>query len=172
MGGFGVEIVPGAVEVYRQEIDGIEFVLLPVCLGLDKEHLLGQPVGRVGFFWIAAPQIFFLKRDRGELGIGAHGADGDEFFNSNLPPYLHELNAHHEVIVEELSGIFAIRPDTTDPGSKVDDNVGFCIFIEPFYRLHLDEVVILTSRHEDILTDPLPELFNDEGAEEARTASN
>ena len=64
MGGAGVEIVPGAVEVYRQEEDGVEAILLAVGLGLHQEHLFGQAVGGVGFFGVTVPEVFFFERHR------------------------------------------------------------------------------------------------------------
>jgi len=42
--GFLVEIV-GAIQIDREQVDGIEFIFLAVDLGLHQEHLFGQAIG-------------------------------------------------------------------------------------------------------------------------------
>lgn len=89
MGGAGVEIVPGAVEVYGQQEDGVKAILLAIGLALHQQHLLGEAVGCVGFFGIAVPEVFFFEWDGGELGISADGAQGYELFYFTLAGYFH-----------------------------------------------------------------------------------
>ena len=71
----GSKLSPRPVEVDRQQVDRVEAVLLPVGLRLDQQHLLGQPVWRVGLLRIAVPQVVFAERHRRELGIAADRAD-------------------------------------------------------------------------------------------------
>ncbi len=59
-----VEVVAGAVQVDRQQIDAVEAVLLAVRLQLHQQRLLGDTVGRVGFLGIAVPQVVLVKRHR------------------------------------------------------------------------------------------------------------
>jgi hypothetical protein len=54
----------------------------------------------------------------------------------------------------------------------MDNNIWLSIVIELFYYLHFHEVIILTSRHEHVLAAALVELFDNEGTEEAGTASH
>lgn len=89
MGGAGIEIITGAVEVYGQKEDGVEAVLLAVGLGLHQEHFFGQAVGGVGFLGVAVPEVFFFERDGGEFGIGADGAQGYELFYTVLAGLLY-----------------------------------------------------------------------------------
>ena len=108
MGGAGVEIVPGAIEVYRQQEDRVEAVLPAIGLGLHQEHLFGQAVGGVGFFGVAVPEVFFFERDGSEFGISADGAQGDEFLHAVQTSLFHQLCSHHKVVVEEFTWIFPI----------------------------------------------------------------
>ena len=100
-----VEVVARAVQVGRQQVDGVEAVLLAVRLRLDQQHLLGQAVRRVGLLGIARPQVVFAERHRGELGIGADRADRDELLHAGQPRLLHQLGAHDQVLVEELARV-------------------------------------------------------------------
>ena len=74
-----VEVVVRAVEIDRQQMDGIQAVLLPVGLALNEEHLLGEPIGSVGLFGVAVPEVVLPERHRRELRVGADRSDGDEF---------------------------------------------------------------------------------------------
>ena len=77
-----VEIVARPIQVGRQQVDGVEAVLLAVRLRLDEQHLLGQAIRRVGFLGVTAPQVFLAEGHRRELGVGADGADGDELLHA------------------------------------------------------------------------------------------
>lgn len=79
MGGLQVEVVAGAVEVHWQEEDGIESVLLPIGLGLDQHHFLGESIGSIRLFGIAIPEIVFLEGNRGEFRVSADRSKGDDF---------------------------------------------------------------------------------------------
>src|SRR5439155_13547353 len=63
-----VEVVPRTVEVDRDQVDAREPELLTVCLQLDQQRLLGDPVRGVRFLRVALPQVLFAERDRRELG--------------------------------------------------------------------------------------------------------
>ena len=124
MGGTGIEIVARTVEVDGQEEDGIESVLLPVGLGLDEHHLLGEAVGGVRLFGIAVPEIVLLEGDRGELRVGADRPEGDELVDLPQISLVEELDPHHDVLVEEGAGILLVEADAAHLGGEVDDDVG------------------------------------------------
>jgi len=117
-----VEVVAGTVQIHRQEENRVETILLAVCLRLHQHHFLCQTVGRVGLFGIANPQIVFLERNRREFGISANRANGYEFANAIFVRLVHELHAHHQVVVKEISGMFHVRADATHVRGKVNDD--------------------------------------------------
>ena len=94
MAGFKIEVVTGSVEVRRQQKDRVEAELASIGLSLDEEHLFGKTVCRVGFLRIAVPEVRFVKRDRGQLRIGAHATDGDEFCDIAACRGIEQLDAH------------------------------------------------------------------------------
>ena len=96
------------------------------------------------------------------MEIGADGGKRDELLQSSLAPHLHELRAHHEVIVEEPACIGLVRADTSDPRSQMQDDIRGCVIIEPPHSVHLDQVIILTSRHPDIPATLLAQLCDDD----------
>ena len=83
----------------------MEAELLAVRLRLDEHHLLGEAVGCVGLLGIAIPQIVLVERHRRELGVGADGAERDELRNVVQAGLLHQVSAHHQVLVEELARV-------------------------------------------------------------------
>ena len=120
--GLQVEVVAWAVEVHRQQEDGVEAVLLAVGFALHQHHLLGQAVGRVGLLGVTVPQIFFFEGDGRVFGVGADGADGHKFAYPGPPRLVHQLRAHHQVVVEELGGLLAVDADAADVGSKMNND--------------------------------------------------
>ena len=149
MGAAGVEVVPRAVEVHRQEVDRVEPVLLPVGLRLHEEQLLGQPIGGVGLLRIAAPEVLLPERHGGELRIGADRADGHELLEPGLPGMLHEHRPHDEVLVVEAAGVLTVGPDAPHDRRQVDDDVGAVRLVHPADLLFVDEVELgLAHRHD------------------------
>jgi len=118
-----VEVIPRAVKVDRQQENGVIAVLLAVGLRLDKQHFLSQSVRRVGLFGITVPQMLFLERDGCELGIGANGTDGHKLFHAALPSLVHQLHAHHQVIVEKLGGLGHICANAAYMRGQMDDDI-------------------------------------------------
>ena len=107
------EIIVRPVEIYGKKIYGIKSILLTVSLRLHQKHFFGQPVGRVGLFRVAVPQVFFPKGDRREFWVGTDGADGYEFLQIDLACPLNELHPHHQVVVKKRTGVFTIGADPT-----------------------------------------------------------
>ena len=81
VGGLRVEIVAGAVEIHRQEVDALEPVLLPVGLEHYQQGLLGDRIGSVGLFGISAPKVFFAEGNGREFRVGGDRAQLDELFS-------------------------------------------------------------------------------------------
>jgi hypothetical protein len=144
----GIEVVAGAVEVHGEQEDRVEPVLLAVGLRLHEEHLLGESVRRVRLLGIAVPEILLAKRHRSELGVRAHGADGDELGDAVQACLLDELRAHHQVVVEEPAGVLAVGPDAAHDRREVDDDVG-PRRLEHAHDVRLSaKIVLAAARHE------------------------
>jgi hypothetical protein len=76
-----IEIIAGAIEVDREQEDGVHAVLLPVGLALGQERLFGDAVRGVGFLGITIPKVLLAEGHGGELRVGADGAEDDSLFN-------------------------------------------------------------------------------------------
>jgi len=116
-------MISRTVEVGREEIDGVQLVLLPVRLGLNKEELLGQAVGGVCLLGVPVPEVVFFEGDRREFGVRAHGPDGHEFSDPGLAGGLHQLEPHQGVVVQKLSRVPPAIPDPADLPRQVDHEV-------------------------------------------------
>ena len=88
-------------------------VLPTIGLTLDEQRLLGDAVGRIGLpgyplhrssSWNGTA-VFRVRTD------GPYGQEPSHAAQSGM---LHQLHAHHEILVEELSGTGAIRADPDD----------------------------------------------------------
>ena len=119
----GIEVVARPIQVHRDQVDDVEPVLGAIGLALDEQHLLGEPVRCVGLLRIPVPQVHLAERHGRELRIRAHGPDLDELRDTGQTRPLHELDAHHGVLVEEPAGIVAVRADAADNGRQVDHQV-------------------------------------------------
>ena len=151
----GVEIIARTVQVDRQQEDGIEAVLLAVGLRLHQQHLLRQPVRRVGLFRVTVPQVFFFEWHRGELGVGADRAHRHKFFDPAQPGFVDQLHAHHQVVVEEFSRVLAVGADAAHLGSQVNDDIRVgCHPASVWMEVSLDQVVIFDFRDENISRAP------------------
>src|SRR3989304_7113910 len=104
-------------------MDGVERVRLAIGLPLYKEHLLGEAVGSVALLRVARPEVFFLERDRRELGVGADGAYGDELLHPMEARLFHDLHAHEDVVMEELARSLPVQSDPATLDGCVDDDL-------------------------------------------------
>ena len=73
-----IEVVARAVEVRRQQVDGVQAVLLAVGLAADEHRLLRDAVRRVRLLRIAVPEVVLAERHRRVLRVGADRAGDDE----------------------------------------------------------------------------------------------
>jgi len=73
--------------------------------------------------------------------ITADGAKSYEFFNLSKVSFVHQLNAHDGVIVEESAGIFPIGADSSNDGGEMDDDIGLLLIVHPADILEVSEVV-------------------------------
>ena len=167
MRGSRIEIIAGTVEIDRQEINRVEPVLLPVRLRLDQQHLLGQPVGRVGLLGVPAPEVVLAEGHRRELGIGADGADDDELGDAGEPGLLHELHAHHHVVVEEEPRLLAVGADAAHHPRQVEDQLGAGVLQHADDVGLLPEIVVAAPRDEGSRTALTDERVHHERAQEA-----
>ena len=145
-----IEIVGGSVQVDRQQINGIESVLLAICLRLNEKHFFGESVRSIRLFRIPIPQVFFFERHWGEFWISANRPYCNKFRNSGLPGHFHELCAHHEVVIEEFSGIGAVGSYAADSGGEVNDEVRLRITVQPNDIAVTDKIVVVAAGNEGI----------------------
>ena len=167
-----IEVVARTIEIHGQQEYCVETILLPIGLRLHKEHLFGEPIWSVRFFWIAVPEIFFFERHWRVFGIGADRSYCHEFLDATLPPVFHHLHAHHQIVVEKHSGICAIRANAADLSGSVNDDIGMCVLVQPPDIFVLNQVVLFLSRNEDFGGRLQLELFHDAGAEKAGPAGD
>jgi len=119
----GIEVVAGPVEVHREEVDGIEPVLLPVCLALDEEHLLGKAIWGVCLLGVTVPEVFLPEWDGGELRVGTDRPHNNALFDILLPGSLDDLDPHHRVVIEEGRRVLPVESNAADAGREVDDDI-------------------------------------------------
>ena len=120
----GSKLSPGPYRLTGIRWIDVEAVLLPIGLALDEQHLLGEAVRRVGLLRVAVPEVVLAERHGRELRVRADGADLDELRDAGQPGLLHQLDAHHRVLVEEAARVLAVGPDPADDRGEVDDDVG------------------------------------------------
>ncbi len=145
--------------------------MIAIRLRLHQQHLLGQPVGRVGLLGVAVPQIVLAERHRRELRIRADGAGRDQFLQADAAAFFDELHAHHQVVVEKLSRVDAVGADAAHARRQVHDQVGLRVAIEPPHRLDVDQVVVARTRHRQ-LGPAGAQLLDDERAEKTGAAGH
>src|ERR1044071_9436282 len=104
-----------------------------------------------GFFRIAVPHVVLAERHGAKLRVRAHGAEPDELANAHLVRFMKKLRAHHHVLVEKTARIFPVRPDAAHLGGEVNDQRGPAIGKKTAHGSAVDEIVVLLSRHEDLL---------------------
>jgi len=59
-----VELVPRAIEIDQDQMDGVHVVFVPICLSLHQHEPLRQAIGGVGLLRVAVPERVFAKRYR------------------------------------------------------------------------------------------------------------
>jgi hypothetical protein len=165
--GLRIVVVPGAVEVHRQQVDRVEPVLLAVGLCLDEQHLLGDAVRRVGLLGVAVPEVVLVERHRGVLRVGADRPDRHELPDPGPASVLHQERAHDQIVVEEPAGSGPVGPDAADDRRQVDDHVGAGVLVQPGDRGLGGEVVLPPPRHHDVPAAPRSQRVHDVAAEEA-----
>jgi hypothetical protein len=145
-----VVIVPGTVEVDGEKIDAVEAILLAVGLKLNKEHLLGQPIGSIGLLGVTVPQILLFEGDWGELGVRADGTYLNKFFDSMKPCFFDQLNAHDGVVIEEGTRVQPVGSNTAYNGCKVDDDLGMQVVKHALYVDTITEIVVMINKWNDV----------------------
>jgi hypothetical protein len=93
-------------------------------------------------------------------------------FSTPARALVEQLHAHHEVVVEELGRVGAIRANATDAGGQVDHDVGPDVGEQAPDALRLPEVVVGAAGHHHLGGAALAQLIDDEGAEESRPAGD
>ena len=170
MGGVWIKIISRAIEVDGQQENGIEVVLLPIRLGLDQHHLLGQAIGGIRLFGITVPEVVFFKRHRGKFRVGADRSQGDKFFNSLEITLMDQLDAHQNVFIEEGAGILLVEADAAHLGCQMDDDVRFCLFVELFHIVDTNQIVLRQIGDRYIVISLILESFNEMFPQEAFSA--
>ena len=170
MGGLGIEIITGAIEIHGQQENGIKTILLPIRLRLYQHHLLGEAIGGIRLFGITVPEIVLLKGDRREFRVGTDRSQGDKFFQFVEVALVDQLDAHHDVFIEESAGILPIEADATHFGGQMNDNVRLCLFVEPFHIVALNQIVLGQIGDSDIVISFILQSLNEVFPQEAFAA--
>src|SRR5262249_55545495 len=108
---------------HRQQVDRLESVLLSVCLSLDQQHLLRQPIRSVRLFRVTIPKVLLTERNRRELRVGADRANRYKLAHPVLASRLHELHTHHQIIVEELARLLTIDPYPANRSRHMNNDI-------------------------------------------------
>ena len=162
-----VEVVAGAVEARRHEVDAVDAVLLPVGLRADEERALGGAVRRVRLFGVAVPELVLAERHRRVLRVDADRADGHELVYRVQARELEDVSSHHEVRVPEAPGVGSVRADAADLGGEVEDHPRPGLVEEPLGLLPARQVVVAAARDDDVVAvgaQPLDEVRAEEPA--------
>src|SRR5262249_40975277 len=126
-----VEVVMRPVEVDHEQVDAVEAVLLPICLELHQEELLGEPIRCVGLLRVAVPKVALPEGDRCEFWVAADGADLYELLETELAAQLDELSTHDKVVVEKSARVTAVGADAADLGREVENHRRSLLSEEP-----------------------------------------
>ncbi len=155
-------------------MDARKAILQPVRLSLHQQRFLGDSVRRIGFFGIPVPEVDLAERHGRMFRIGAHGADGDELLHSLEARLLHQLRAHHEILVEELSGPGAVGADAAHDSGQMDHDIRSRLSQEASRRLGHDQVVLRGPGNDEVVPRhaALDKHFHDVRAQETGSAGN
>jgi hypothetical protein len=106
------------------------------------------------------------------FGIGADRPDSDELAHAVLPGFVHELDAHYQVVVEEFCRAGAVRSNTADQGCQVEDDVGTGILEHAQNFGMFNQIIVFDVRDEDVFRSMLIQFFDHPSAQEACSSSN
>src|SRR6266446_5615180 len=98
----------------------IKGVLLTICLSLNQQHLFCDAVGGVGLFRIPVPEIIFSEGNRRELWIRTDSPNPDELFHAEAPSVFHQHRTHDDVLINEPTGVRAVRAYSANDCSEVN----------------------------------------------------
>ena len=90
------------------------------------------------------------------LGIGADGTGVHELLESAPPGMLHQMQPHRHVVIKEPSGVGHVRPNASDLGGEVDDDIRTGLFVESFHVGFNREIAVLAARHDDPIVGHAP----------------
>src|SRR5262249_11366776 len=107
-----------------------------------------------------------------QFRIRANRTHGDEFFYSELPCVLHQLDTHDRIIVKKPAGVGPIGADSADDGGEMNHEARFVLPVQTDDGIAIAQIVISRTRNEDVLPAAFPQLPNDVGAEEARASGD
>src|SRR2546422_8643290 len=100
------------------------------------------------------------------LRVRAHGPDGYELFDSALAGLLHQLGAHHEILVEEAPRVLAVGTDPTHDGREMDDDLGAQLLVHPAHGGAVAQIILARARNHDLGRTASLQLFDHVAAEE------
>src|SRR3989344_1192889 len=95
-------------------MDGVETVLLPVRLRLNKHHFFGESISRVIRFRITVPKIFFFERQWDEFWIFAYAPDPNEFFHAGSIRFIDHINSHRRAVIKSLGRMIFYESESAD----------------------------------------------------------
>jgi hypothetical protein len=73
---------------------------------------------------------------------------------------VHQLSAHHQVVIKELGRVQPVGTDAADVRRQVDDHIGSGVIQHARRVLHVDQVVLLDARDENVFRTALAQFFS------------
>jgi len=96
--------------------------------------------------------MLFLERDGRKLRVSANGTDGNELFHAALPGLVHQLHAHHQVVIEELGGLGHVGADAAHVRRQMDEDIRRGVFQHARDIIRFHQVVVFIFGDENILS--------------------
>ena len=121
-------------------------ILLAIRLRLHHQHLLRQTVRRIRLFGVAVPYLIFFKWHGRKFGIGADRRQRDKFFYAALVSFIQQLHAHHQVVIEKRSRMFAVGADAADGSRKMNHDVRFHLIVQAPHIANIAQIAICFAR--------------------------
>ncbi len=96
--------------------------------------------------------MLFFEGDRGVLGVSADGAESYNLFHTTLPSLVHQLHAHHKIVVKELRRPGEIGANPAHVSCQVDDDIRLRVGEHAGDILALHQIVFRVAGDKNIVS--------------------
>ena len=117
-------------------------------------------------------KVFFLEWHWREFGVSADGADGNKFLHFALPGSMHQLHAHHQVVVKKFSRMFAVGANPTHLGCQMDDHIRFGIVQHLVYGILVNQIIFFNQWAQRFPSHRVPSVSGKPLTQKTRSASD